>query len=266
MQTTPRHRVPAVVLHIPHASIDVPLDLRASLLLDDEALALELLRMTDHYTDELFALGPADGIIVDFPVSRLVLDPERFEHDEQDRMSARGMGVVYTHTSQGTPLRNEPSAAEREALLARFYRPHHARLTKRVNESLAACGSCLVIDCHSFPSRALPYELDGAGVRPDICIGTDSYHTPLSLVERARSMFEHAGFTVAIDTPFAGALVPAAHYRRDQRVSALMIEVNRGRYMNEETGERLSDFAEVGERIRAATRALLRPIPLLQDR
>lgn len=265
MHSRQRPNVPAVVLHIPHASIDVPPDLRACLLLDDQALGLELLRMTDHYTDEIFALPPSDAVTVGFPVSRLVLDPERFELDEQEPMSVRGMGVVYTHTSHRTPLRNAPTAAEREALLVRFYRPHHARLTKRVNEALAACGACLVIDCHSFPSRAQPYELDGAGVRPDICIGTDSYHTPLSLVGRARSVFDDAGFSVAIDTPFAGALVPAAHYRRDQRVSAIMIEINRGLYMNEETGERLPGFTAIAERIRSATRALLRPIHF-QDR
>ncbi|MCP3404077.1 N-formylglutamate amidohydrolase [Bradyrhizobium sp. CCGB01] len=40
-----------------------------------------------------------------------------------------------------------------------------------------------------------------------------------------------AGFSVLIDRPFAGALVPAKHYQREPRVQAVMIEVNRRLYM-----------------------------------
>jgi hypothetical protein len=32
-------------------------------------------------------------------------------------------------------------------------------------------GRCLIIDCHSFPSVALPYELDQREERADFCIG-----------------------------------------------------------------------------------------------
>jgi hypothetical protein len=43
----------AWVVHIPHSSTVIPADARAKLLLSDQELALELLRMTDHLTDEL---------------------------------------------------------------------------------------------------------------------------------------------------------------------------------------------------------------------
>jgi hypothetical protein len=36
---------------------------------------------------------------------------------------------------------------------------------------------------------------------------------------------ENAGYSVTIDTPFAGALVPLASYRKDHRILSLMIEV-----------------------------------------
>ena len=45
--------------------------------------------------------------------------------------------------------------------------------------------------------------------------------------------------------PFAGALVPAKHYRADDRVKSLMIEVNRRLYMNEVSGERLISFGSM---------------------
>ena len=39
---------------------------------------------------------------------------------------------------------------------------------------------------------------------------------------------EHkVGWSVEIDRPFSGAIVPMAFYRADDRISAVMIEVNR---------------------------------------
>jgi N-formylglutamate amidohydrolase len=250
-------RIPAVVLHIPHASTTIPSHERASLALSDGELALELLRMTDRYTDELFALPEDEATPIAFPVSRLVLDPERFADDAEEPMSGHGMGVIYTRTSHRQVFRNAPSTVERERLLTRYYHPHHDRLTAAVNEALDAHSTCLLIDCHSFPAAALPYELDQSGGRPDICIGTDSFHTPPGLRDAAVRLFEGAGFTVAVDRPFAGALVPSRHYRHDARVRALMIEVNRGLYMSETTGDRVPGFTHLSGRVQDVVRQLV---------
>ncbi len=248
---------PRVVVHVPHASLLVPGDLRASIVLDDAHLHRELVAMTDRYTDELFSLPRELAAAVVFPVSRLVVDPERFLDDAKEPMSAKGMGVVYTATSDGRPLRTRPSAEERTELVARFYTPHHAALEDAVQAALDAHGTCLVVDAHSFPSRALPYEDDQSGDRPDICIGTDPDHTPEPLRDAARSLFELAGFSVAIDRPFAGALVPMRFYGRDARVRAVMVEVNRRLYMDEESGERrVPAFDAIAQRIRDALEAL----------
>src|SRR6185436_3514585 len=78
--------------------------------------------------------------------------------------------------------------------------------------------------------------------RPDICIGTDDFHTPAALSSLAGRLCEQAGWTVAVNRPFAGALVPMAYYRTDARVQALMIEVNRRLYLDEATGMRGREF------------------------
>ncbi len=242
------------VVHLPHASTHVPEDVRRRLLLGDAALELELLRMTDWYTDVLFAgLGEA----VAFPVSRLVVDPERFEDDALEPMAQRGMGVIYERTSQGERLRDAPSPEEREALLERFYRPHHARLTAAVERQLQDKGACLVLDAHSFPREALPYEPNPSARRPEICLGADEFHTPEGLLENAEAAFAAAGFEVGVNEPFAGALVPSKHYRIDPRVKALMVEVRRDLYMDERTGERIDGFADVLRRLSTAVREIV---------
>ena len=93
---------PWVVIHLPHASREIPADLRPMFLVDDAALERELDRMTDHYTDALFAVTGTTIATVRFPVSRLVVDPERFEDDAREPMAQRGQGVVvcWSHIRQ----------------------------------------------------------------------------------------------------------------------------------------------------------------------
>ena len=50
---------------------------------------------------------------------------------------------------------------------------------------------------------------------------------------------------------FAGALVPGSRYRRDARVAAVMVEVNRGLYLREDDATPLPEFADVARRVRA---------------
>lgn len=246
-------RLPFVVVHVPHASIEIPMAERRALSVSDGELELELLRMTDRYTDELFDFGTDTATTVQFPISRLIVDPERFLDDAAEPMSQRGMGVLYTHTSHGGELRAPVDASERERLLRQYYHPHHRRLTEAVYASIADRGTCLVLDCHSFASAALPYEFDQSDDRPEICLGTDPFHTPRVLKEEARRIFEEAGFRVAVDRPFSGTLVPAACFQRESRVLALMIEVNRRLYMDEESGERSTMFAHTKRRLEQST-------------
>lgn len=248
---------PAVVVHIPHASLAVPDDVAADLLLTLGELEHQLLVMTDRYTDELFALPSTLATTVAFPVSRVVVDPERFTDDACEPMAGKGMGVIYTKTASGHPLRRPPSADQRRDLLARFYEPHHAALTRAVETALAAHGGCLVLDGHSFPTRPQPYEDDQEPDRADICIGTDPSHTPDWLRDVAVRAFEELGWSVAVNRPFAGALVPMAFYRKDLRVRAVIVEVRRGLYMDEGSGERFPRFDDVTERIGAALRRVV---------
>jgi N-formylglutamate deformylase len=235
-------RVP-VIAHVPHGSTFIPEDVRRSIVLTDGDLERELLLMTDRYTPELFdAVVDLGGIALVNNYSRLVVDPERFEDDENEIMSLIGMGVIYTKTAYQQVLREDVSAIEREELLSTYYRPYHKAVELEVERILERFDRCLIIDCHSFPSKPLPYELDQDLNRPDICIGTDPFHTPKELIEAALSFCEANGIKVAIDKPFAGTYVPLKYLGKDKRVSSIMIEVNRGLYMNEETGIKLTRF------------------------
>ncbi len=80
----------SVLLHIPHASMQIPEQWASIFYLKDQDLRRELIAMTDSYTDELFASGHLAEVLR-FPVSRLLVDPERFLPDDQEPMSCRGI-------------------------------------------------------------------------------------------------------------------------------------------------------------------------------
>jgi N-formylglutamate amidohydrolase len=247
-----------LVLHVPHDARVIPPSARGQFVVSDAELNAELVRMTDHRTHDLFLAAPSSAAnVVRADVSRLVVDVERFEDDHDEPMVARGMGVIYQLDSRQRPLRRALSESERNELLASHYRPHHHRLTEIVDRILSRHGRCVVLDCHSFPSVPLPYELVQAVDRPQICIGTDPHHTPPGLRDAFVHAFRAEGLTTAIDTPFSGGLVPASHHRSDLRVRAIMVEVNRSLYLEEETGEPLVSFEGTARRIRACCRRAL---------
>jgi N-formylglutamate amidohydrolase len=236
---------PNVILHIPHSSRHIPPEERAQLAPDDRTLALELLRMTDAFTDELFAPTSFEAARVIFPVSRLVCDVERFPDDAHEPMALQGMGAVYVKTPDGQPLREQLTLAERTRIMEAWYSPHHQKLTQTVDDVIADGKNCIIVDCHSFSSRPLLHEPDQEPIRPDICIGTDDWHTPARLRNELVAAASNAGFSVLVDRPFAGALVPAKHYRREPKVQAIMIEINRSLYMDEQNGNPLPSFGGI---------------------
>ena len=234
MPPTPAPGLPAaftpaeVVLHIPHAATHIPSF--EGYVAGRAEIQQEIDLLTDWHTDALFRLAGAATVRCAF--SRVFCDVERLP-DAQEPMFARGRGFFYTHRDNGTLLRTRlPGLPER--VWQHYYQPHHAALTAAVAQALAGPGRCLLLDCHSFADTPFQTDLNQATPRPDICLGTDDFHTPAWLLAAFRAAFEAAGFSVAVDAPYAGTLVPTAYYRQDARVLALMVELNRRLYLRDD--------------------------------
>lgn len=225
-----------VILHVPHSAREIPAEVRAGIVLDDAALERELDHITDAHTAELAEAAARLARTTPWRfvnrLSRLVVDPERFP-DEREEMLAVGMGAVYTRTTHREALR--PADADPEPLVERYFRPYARAMTDAVADRLASTGRAVVVDVHSYPGTALPYELHGAGPRPPVCLGTDPFHTPPGLLAAARDAFAPCGET-GLDSPFSGTYVPLEFYGTDARVGALMVEIRRDTYMTEPGG------------------------------
>ena len=242
-----------ILLHIPHSSYIIPKEYKKLFCISEKELRQEQIKMTDSYTNELFNL-PFKKLV--FPISRLICDVERFRDEKDEEMTKQGMWVCYekTHTLKKLKV---VTKEHKQEILEKYYDKHHQNFEKEVENILKKNKNCLIIDCHSFPSKALPYEIYQQDERPNICIGTDEYHTNKELVKYLKNNFEKLGYSVGINTPFKGAIVPLKFYKKEKRIQSIMIEINRKLYMNEETGERNENFKKLKKDIKRIIKSTL---------
>ncbi|MDH6236343.1 N-formylglutamate amidohydrolase [Cryobacterium sp. CG_9.6] len=224
-----------VILHAPHGGRLIPAEHLAAYLVSPAELEAEKNVMTDHFTD-LLAAGIAGASCMINELSRFAVDVERFA-DDTEEMNAVGMGVLYTRGSQGQPIR-DLARTDQPALMAHFT-DYSGALADLVTATLERHGQAFIIDLHSYPEHALPYELHAEQhaeqPRPELCVGFERFHAPADFVHTVTDAFAH--LHAFHNGPFAGAYVPLEHYGTDSRVNAVMLEIRRDVYMNEDTLE-----------------------------
>jgi len=214
-----------VVIHVPHSSTHIPKDFLDQFITTAGRLKVIHEAIVDHDTDKM---ASALGRVIAFPYSRLLIDVERFIDDSVEEMAEIGMGAFYSVDHELLQMRREITAQERDALFE-IYVSHHQRLEEAVDDALETFNRCLLIDLHSYSAARLPYERSD-GERPQLCIGTDEGHTPRDLINLVTEIAEEHGYQTAINTPFAGTLVPLKHYRHDTRVESVMLEWRKDLY------------------------------------
>ena len=229
-----------LILHIPHSSINIPFN--DGYVVTEEFLESELLKLTDWYTDDLFYSEQEITVTADF--SRIFCDPERFPDDSQEIMSKYGMGVLYEKSDSNAILRII-SQELRERILSEYYWPHHKKLNDAVNFQLEQFSQATIIDCHSFPNIPLERSLDKNLERPDFNIGTDSFHTPQKLIDVSVDFFKKAGYSLGINRPYSGSIVPLMHYQKNRNVQTIMLEINRKLYLKEQSNEKSDRYSEI---------------------
>lgn len=212
------------VLHIPHSGTNIPNN-------DDfilENIEQNLNLLTDWATERIFDVDNIDKIVT--PYSRLFCDVERFE-DYMEPMVEVGRGFFYTKGYDGSELR-KPNAKLKDEVYREYYLKHHELFYNKVKEKLDKYGFCHIMDCHSFNDNPVVPFIDQPK-SPDICIGTDDFHTPKHLLNYSMNYFNNLGYSVEINNPYAGCIIPKPYFKKDDRVMGIMVEINKRLYMNE---------------------------------
>lgn len=214
-----------IVVHIPHSSTYIPSF--EGFIVGSDIINNEIDLLTDHKTDEIFLIKNANHIIA--PFNRIFCDVERLD-DNKEVMFKYGRGFYYTHTDSGIKIRTD---IIKNDVYNNYYLKHHQRFNDAVNSSLKKFGKVLIIDGHSFTNKPFKTDLIKKDNRPDFCIGTDNYHTPTSLIKNVKEYLESSGYTVSINDPYSGTIVPLEHYRINDNVHSIMIEINRDLYIGD---------------------------------
>ena len=226
-----------LILHIPHASEYIP-DWTIYIV-DQKTLKQEILKLTDWHTDDLFLFNDTQTIKANF--SRVFCDVERFSKDSQEVMAKFGMGALYEKSDNGLTLRIV-NQEMRNYILTNYYWPHHEKLNQTVEQQLKENGKATIVDCHSFPNKPFKRDLNQNPDRPDFNIGTDTFHTPKKLITLSKNFFNDKGFSVGVDWPYSGTIVPLAHSKKNKNVQSIMLEVNRSLYLNENANSRSKQY------------------------
>ena len=129
------------------------------------------------------------------------------------------------------------------------------KIETEIEGLLRKFGKCFIVDGHSFPLIPSPYE-NAKLIRPDICLGYDSYHGPKEILDGLTDIIKGQGVSVSHNIPFSGSYVPGKFYRKTLKVKSLMIEINRGTYMDERTGTKGLRF----EKMKRVTSKILNEI------
>jgi N-formylglutamate amidohydrolase len=213
----------SLIFHIPHSSTFIPIETGFKMNLVECEISL----LTDWKTDEIFNVIDTKKLVT--PFSRIFCDVERFTDDLEELFKV-GRGFFYTHNDAGEILREETSDIKK-VVFEKYYKNHHQIFEQMVQETLDVNGFVTIIDCHSFSNIPFKTDLDQSLNRPDICIGTDDFHTPYWLKNTLVRSFEKFGFNCKVNSPYSGSIVPQKFYKNNKMVSSVMIEINRNLYM-----------------------------------
>ena len=258
-------RVP-LVFASPHSGQNYPLDFLASTRLDPLALR----RSEDSFVDELFAAAPAHGaplLVATFPRAwcdpnreAWELDPTMFEDTLPDWVNSRsprvqaGLGTIARIVSSGEPIyRGKLRFAEAEQRVRAGWQPYHAALDALIRQTVAAFGTCLLIDCHSMPGplRTPPGRNPASDSRagravdgPAFVLG-DAHGTSCDprITRLAETTLAGFGYRVRRNDPYAGGYTTRHYGHPRDGVHVLQVEIARALYMDERQIEKLPEFS-----------------------
>lgn len=215
-----------VICNIPHSSTMIPSWAKKDIICSQDELDVLVDFITDKDVDRLWEFVPSNAKQI-AEVSRVIVDTERFRNDEDEEMSALGMGLYYTHDPYGNRFRIKNEQSYQKCLF--IYDNYHKSLEEKAGSALTDFGKCVILDCHSFHDE-MKYTGTDPSEFPDVCIGVNGNVTKEA--EAVINFFTSKGYSVKTNTPFSGSIVPLKYFN-DSRITSIMIELNRRIYQGE---------------------------------
>ncbi len=256
---TKNQRYP-LVLSVPHSGRFFPPEF-----LDNVCVSLEELRSNeDPFVDELVADASDRGIpMVALNIGRAFIDVNRdaieidpgmfYNYPEGDVVSGNkrcrvGLGLLHRITAERKNIYDGLlNYNEAQARIKNVYNVYHRALQKMIDRTVKNFGFCLVLDCHSMPSKICNIMQDNRQI--EFCLGTlFEQSCPAEVIEY---MHQYLGqkYNVSLDCPYSGAYISFNYCQPRKNVHTLQIEINRGIYEDESVYKKNANFQYISSDI-----------------
>jgi N-formylglutamate amidohydrolase len=232
-----------VLIAVPHAGRDYPLELLSALRVDPA----ELVRLEDRYADRLAQRAIEAGVpAIIMRKARAWIDLNRAEDDYDAAMFSAGGSLAKPQCSAKTrgglglvPRRlhgcgelwkQQFEADDLAARIEHEHRPYHLAVDSTLAAMRDRFGSALLIDLHSMPSL-----LPGSYNPPPRCVVGDRFgqsaagHVSEMLIESVL----REGIPCVLNSPYPGDFTLRRHGQVRRNIHAVQLEFDRSLYLDE---------------------------------
>lgn len=253
-----------LLLSIPHSGTYFPPEFLKNVLSDVKTLR----RNEDLLVDDLVKEAAEHGLptmkmeiaraFVDLNRDKLELDPSMYYNYPNDtdvlfdKHCRVGLGVVHRINFKRENLYGGLlDYNEVQERLKNVYDVYHQRLQQNIDAILKKFGFCLVLDCHSMPSKICSIIDDRSGI--DICLGNlFSQSCPQDVSDFLAGQFWNKNYNVEFNCPYSGAFITFNYCQPRRNMWTLQLEVNRALYADEAMLEKNELFDNVAADISEA--------------
>ena len=242
-----------IVLSIPHSGQNFPDEFLANIAVDIS----ELRSNEDPYIDELVIEASNYGIpmiklnigraFIDVNRDILEIDPTMFynypktQSITNNKRSRVGLGLFHRITANRKNIYNGLlDYQEAQERINRIYKPYHILLKDLIDRTIRKFGFCLLLDCHSMPSKICNIMQDNRQI--ELCLGTlFEQSCPSEIYEFFLQRLQQK-YNVTLDCPYSGAHIIFKYCQPRKNIYTLQIEINRSLYEDEAVYKKNSNF------------------------
>lgn len=246
-----------LVVSVPHAGHCFPPEFLTLTSLKPEQLRSN----EDLFVDEIVSPLGANGIpsiymnlsraFIDVNRDKIELDAKMFYDYPQDKITIEnnrcrfGLGLIHRIDADNNLIyKSFLSYNEIQDRIKYVYDVYHKRLSQLIGKCLKKFGFCVVLDCHSMPSKICTIIPDNP--RIDFCIGDlFSQSCPPQYTDFLLQKLTKKGYMVTTNIPYSGAYTTFNYCQPRKKVYTLQLEINRGIYANEKDMTKNDNFQRV---------------------
>lgn len=246
-----------VILSVPHAGRLFPQEFLDYSLLSET----ELRRNEDLFVDDLIKPLSQKGIpvlsmniaraFIDVNRDKIELDPNMFFDFPEEKITIEnnrcrfGLGLIHRIDANGNDIYGSLlSYPEVMLRIKNIYDVYHKRLQQLVNKCTRKFGFCVIIDCHSMPSKICEIMPDCPTM--DFCIGDlFSQSCPPQYSQFLKDNLENKGYVVTSNLPYSGAYITFNYCQPRKKIYTIQLEINRRIYADEKKLIKNNNFGKI---------------------